>query len=107
MSEQQYILDFTFDLIECTCKVSLTNAPDKSTGCNDKVYLFSEIGNISVQRYHAPDDITLGDFCGFETKELTDKRAEFRIDTGDSFVIFEACTKYDTVETSKESKRNK
>ena len=94
MTEKLYILDFTFDLIECTCKVSLTNEPDKPNG-NDKVYLFSEIGNISVQRYHAPDDTTLGDFYGFETKALTEKRTEFKIDTGDSFVIFEARTEYD------------
>jgi len=103
MPEQQHILYFTFDLIECTCRVSLTNASDESIG-DGRIYLFSEIGNISVQRYHDSDEITLGDFYGFETKELTDKRAEFRIDTGDSLVIFEALTKYDVVKTSKEGK---
>ena len=98
-----YILDFTVDLIECTCRLSLTNAPDKSMG-DEQIYLFSEIGNISVQRYHAPEDIVLGDFYRFEIKELSDKRAEFSIDTGDSFVIFEARTKYDIVETTKKCK---
>ena len=101
MAEEQYILDFTFNLIECTCRVSLTSTPDKPTV--DKIYLFFEIGNISVQRYHKPESDTLGDFYGFETKKLTDKRAEFKIDTGDSFVIFEARTKYDILNSLKEA----
>ena len=101
MNCKQYILEFTFSLIECSCKVSLTNTPDNPIV--DKVYLFSEVGNISVQRYHQPDD-TLGDFNGFQAEELANGRTGFRIDTGDSIVIFEACTVHDVSDGGKNDK---
>ena len=93
MSNKHYITDFNFNLLECTCKVSITSTPSEPV--TDKIYLFYDIGNISVQRYHEPESDMLGDFNGFETKFLSEKRTEFKIDTGDSIVIFIANTRYD------------
>jgi hypothetical protein len=90
----QYIIDIVFSVIDCTCKIVLTNAPENPVA--DKMLLFSNVGNISVSWYHEPDGDTLSDFNGITDHCVDEKRSEFSFNTGDCIVKFEACTEYET-----------
>ena len=90
------IIDFEFNIINCTCKISLTYTPDIPN--IDKTISFFDVGNISVKRYHEPEDNCLGDFDGITACCLDKMRSEFSINTGDCLVKFEARTEYETTE---------
>ena len=89
----QYIIDVVFNVIDCTCKIVLTNTPDNPIA--DEMLLFSNVGNILVHWYHGPEGDTLGDFNGITKRRLDEKRSEFKIDNGDCLMNFEACSEYE------------
>ena len=84
-----WISRLKLDLIECALTCVTTENPD---GPDLAFRLeFKDVGKVSVDRYHDVDFHPLGDFEGFRTRviEGTD-RAEFKTNTGDALLTFEA-----------------
>ena len=89
----QYIIDIVFNIIDCTCRIVLTNTPENPAA--DETLLFSNVGNMSVCWYHEPNGDNLGDFNGITEQRLDEKRSEFTLNNGDCLIKFEACTEYE------------
>jgi len=89
----KYIIDILFSVVDCTCKIVLTNTPDNPVA--DETLVFYSVGRTSISWYHEPDGDTLGNFNGITGSRLDEKRSEFSLDTGDCLVKFEALTEYD------------
>lgn len=91
----KWITALNIDVIGCTLTLIATDDPERATP--NVNYLFRSVGPIRVDRYHDPTENVLGDFRGIEEKRMDEDRSEFRVDTGDSFVIFQAASEYITV----------
>lgn len=90
----KWITALNIDAIKCTLTLIATDDPERATPTVK--YLFRSVGTIR-ERYHDPTDNVLGDFRGIEEKRVGNDRSEFRMDTGDAFVIFQAASEYETV----------
>ncbi|MDB5301030.1 MAG: hypothetical protein JWO87_2693 [Phycisphaerales bacterium] len=87
-----WITILTIDVIECTLALTATHDPERQTPAVE--FAFGSVGAVRIDRYHAPDHMCLGDFEGVEEKKLGQGRSEFRVNTGDAFVVFEAASDY-------------
>lgn len=91
----QWITALNIDVIKCTLTLIATDDPERGTPTVK--YFFRSVSTIHVDRYHDPTENVLGDFRGIEEKRVDDGRSEFRVDTGDGFVIFQAASDFETV----------
>lgn len=90
-----WITALNIDVIKCTLTLTATDDPERGTP--SAKYHFRSVGTIRVDRYHDPTDNVLGDFRGIGEKRVDNNRSEFRVDTGDAFLIFQAASEYRTV----------
>ena len=91
---RRWILSFTFDVVECSACLVLTRDPD--AGKADEEFVFTDVSNIAVERYHDVEpEVTLGDFTEIKKTPREQDRVVFQLDTGDALVTFEANADYD------------
>ncbi len=88
----RWITAFNINVIECTLLLSVTDEPERPMPVEE--YTFRSVSAIQVDRYHETKDNCLGDFQGIEEKKFDNDRSEFRINTGDALVIFQAASDY-------------
>ncbi len=87
-----WISELWIDLIESTITLVTTRNPDAPA--KGFRLVFEQVGDISLDRYHAIDDPELAHFSPVHVKSLPNKsRARFRLDTGDARLVFEAHVK--------------
>ncbi|MDB5330235.1 MAG: hypothetical protein JWP03_1386 [Phycisphaerales bacterium] len=90
-----WITSLNIDVIKGTLTLTATEDPERGTP--NVEYLFRAVGAIQVDRYHDPADNVLGDLRHIEEKKLDNDHSQFRVDTGDAFVVFQAASEYKIV----------